>query len=280
MFFMEEYKVTASGNLKIYFNQIKKFKLLTHEEEIELAKKIENGDKSAFDKMVNSNLRLVVMIAKRYVTPEWKLSDLIQEGNIGLLKSVEKYDFRKGVRFATYASWWIKQAISRSVSNKRRAIRLPHRKEEKLRKINDTIEMLTLELRRKPSLAEIAEILGFDKLDILNLKNISEKIVSIDAEIDDGFTILSILDDSINSPEILFEKNNLKNDTLSVLDELKDKEREVLKSRFAIDMRSKQTLKNIAKSLGLSTETVRQIEIKAIKKIKENYSYLKDYLYC
>jgi len=149
-----------------------------------------------------------------------------------------------------------------------------------LRKINDTIEMLTLELRRKPSLAEIAEILGFDKLDILNLKNISEKIVSIDAEIDDGFTILSILDDSINSPEILFEKNNLKNDTLSVLDELKDKEREVLKSRFAIDMRSKQTLKNIAKSLGLSTETVRQIEIKAIKKIKENYSYLKDYLYC
>jgi len=254
--------------------------LLTHEEEIELAKKIENGYKLAFDKMVNSNLRLVVMIAKRYVTPEWKLSDLIQEGNIGLLKSVEKYDFRKGVRFATYASWWIKQAISRSVSNKRRAIRLPHRKEEKLRKINDTIEILTLELRRKPSLAEIAKILGFDKLDILNLKNISEKIVSIDAEIDDGFTILSILDDSINSPEILFEKNNLKNDTLSVLDELKDKEREVLKSRFAIDMRSKQTLKNIAKSLGLSTETVRQIEIKAIKKIKENYSYLKDYLYC
>src|SRR4030042_822424 len=118
MYFMEDYKVTASSNLKIYFNQIKKYKLLTHEEEIELAKKIENGDKLAFDKMVNSNLRLVVMIAKRYVTPEWKLSDLIQEGNIGLLKSVEKYDFRKGVRFATYASWWIKQAISRSVSNK------------------------------------------------------------------------------------------------------------------------------------------------------------------
>ncbi|MBN2545557.1 MAG: sigma-70 family RNA polymerase sigma factor [Spirochaetes bacterium] len=277
---MEEYKVTASSNLKIYFNEIKKYKLLTHEEEIELAKRIENGDKTAFDKMVNSNLRLVVMIAKRYVTPEWKLSDLIQEGNLGLLKSVEKFNFRKGVRFATYASWWIKQAISRSVSNKRRAIRLPHRKEEKLRKINDAIEMLTLELRRKPSLTEIAENLGFDKLDILNLKNISEKIVSIDAEIDDGFTILSILDDNINSPEILFEKNNLKNDTLLVLDELKDKEREVLKSRYAIDMRSKQTLKNIAKSLGLSTETVRQIEMKAIKKIKENYSYLKDYLYC
>lgn len=280
MYLMEEYKVTASSNLKIYFNEIKKYKLLTHEEEIELAKRIENGDKTAFDKMVNSNLRLVVMIAKRYVTPEWKLSDLIQEGNLGLLKSVEKFNFRKGVRFATYASWWIKQAISRSVSNKRRAIRLPHRKEEKLRKINDAIEMLTLELRRKPSLTEIAENLGFDKLDILNLKNISEKIVSIDAEIDDGFTILSILDDNINSPEILFEKNNLKNDTLLVLDELKDKEREVLKSRYAIDMRSKQTLKNIAKSLGLSTETVRQIEMKAIKKIKENYSYLKDYLYC
>ncbi|MCK4795835.1 MAG: RNA polymerase sigma factor RpoD/SigA [Spirochaetes bacterium] len=271
--------IFLSGNLKQYFEEIKRYKLLSHEEEIILAKKIEKNDKEAFNRMVNCNLRLVVKIAKKYATPEWQLADLIQEGNIGLLKTVEKFDYRKNVRFSTYASWWIKQAIVRSMSNKRRVIRLPHRKEEKLRKINKTIIELSQELNKKPSLKEVADRLGYNEMDVLNLKNISEKIMSIDAEINnEGCYFINMLNDDNHSPEVMYNKINLEKETDDVLKKLKEKERQVIKSRFAFERRKRQTLKSIASDLGISPETVRQIEIKAIKKIKENYSYLKDYL--
>jgi len=273
--------ISQTNNLKQYFKEIRNFKLLSHQEEIELAKKIEKGDKKAFNEMVNSNLRLVVNIAKKYITPEWKLSDLIQEGNIGLIKSVQKFDFRKNVRFSTYASWWIKQSITRSISNKRRTIRLPHRKEEKLRKINKTIDELSQALNRIPTIKEIAEKLGYNEIDVLNLKTISEKISSIDAEVnDEGLNFINLIDDYKHSPEVEFDKIILAKETDEVLGKLKEKERQVLKLRYAFEKRKKQTLKSIAEDLGISPETVRQIEIKATRKIKENFSYLKDYLYC
>ncbi len=269
-----------NNNLKQYFKEIRQYNLLNAEEEIELAKKIKKGDKKAFDIMVNANLRLVVNIAKKYITPEWKLSDLIQEGNIGLLKAVKKYDHKKMVRFSTYASWWIKQAVTRSISNKRRTIRLPHRKEEKLRKINKMIEELSQKLNRKPSIKEVAEKLGFKEFDVLNLKNISENISSIDSEInDDGLIFLNLLDDIKHSPEVILDKIVLEKETNEILEQLKEKERQVLKLRFAFERREKQTLKSIALDLGISPETVRQIEIKATKKIRENFPHLKDYLY-
>lgn len=267
------------NNLKFYFDQIKVGNLLTSEEEVELSKRIQNGDSLALDKMIRSNLRLVVKIAKRYMTPEWQLCDLIQEGNIGLMKAAEKFDYRKNVRFSTYASWWIKQAIIRSISNKRRIIRLPHRKEEKLRKINKTISELTQELNRNPSVEEISDKIGYKEIDIINLKNVTENFVSIDSEInEDGFVFLNFLNDEKYCPERILNLDNLKKLTEEILENLKMKEKEILKQRFAFNDRKKETLKSIAKNLGISPETVRQIEIKAIKKIKENYPYLKEYL--
>lgn len=267
--------------LKQYFDEIKKYNLLTQAEEVSLAKRIEKGDKEAYNKMINCNLRLVVNIAKKYITPEWNLADLIQEGNIGLIKAVKKFNYRKNVRFSTYACWWIKQSITRSMSNKRRAIRLPHRKEETLRKINRTSEELSQKLNRKPTIKEIANILGYDELLILNLKSVSDKMTSIDEDINEtGCSYTNFLDDETYSPEYIMNRIDLTKETSEVLEKLKDKEREIIKLRYAFENRKKKTLKTIAKDLGISPETVRQIEIRATKKIKENFSYLKDYLFC
>ncbi len=267
--------------LKQYFNEIKRYNLLTQDEEIMLAKEIEKDDKAAFNKMVNSNLRLVINIAKRYITPEWKLADLIQEGNIGLIKAVKKFDYRKNVRFSTYACWWIKQSITRSMSNKRRTIRLPHRKEETLRKINKTIDDLSQNLNRRPTMKEVAGVLGYDELLVLNLKSIGDKMTSIDDEIgDNGCNLINLIDDETYSPENILDKTDMVKETGQVLNKLKEKEREILKLRFAFENRNKKTLKTIANDLGISPETVRQIEMRATKKIKDNFSYLKEYLYC
>ncbi|HNZ26792.1 MAG TPA: RNA polymerase sigma factor RpoD/SigA [Spirochaetota bacterium] len=267
------------NSLKYYFDQIKIGNLLTPEEEVELSKRIQKGDALALDKMIRCNLRLVVKIAKRYMTPEWQLCDLIQEGNIGLMKAAEKFDYRKKVKFSTYASWWIKQAIIRSISNKRRIIRLPHRKEEKLKKINKTISELTQELNRSPSVEEISDKVGYKEIDIINLKNITENFVSIDSEVnEEGFVFLNFLNDEKYCPERILSQDNLKKLTEEILESLKIKEKEILKQRFAFDDRKKETLKSIAKKLGISPESVRQIEIKAIKKIRENYPHLKEYL--
>ncbi|HPO50629.1 MAG TPA: sigma-70 family RNA polymerase sigma factor, partial [Spirochaetota bacterium] len=254
--------------------------LLSFEDEVELAKKIEKNDKTSLNKMIKSNLRLVIKIAKRYITPEWELSDLIQEGNIGLIKAVEKFDYRRNVRFSTYASWWIKQSILRSISNKRRLIRLPHRKEERLRKINVAINVMFQELKRMPTICELSERLGFSQLDIVNLRNLSENMISIDADSgDNGCSIVNLLDDENYSPCSMLDKEEVKKVTEEVLDKLKEKEKEILKQRFALDNNRKETLKSIARNLGISPETVRQIEIRAKKKIKSNFPYLRDYLY-
>jgi RNA polymerase primary sigma factor len=272
--------IAEHNNLKSYFDEIKVNDLLTQEQEFELGQKISKGDKAAFNQMVKCNLRLVVKIAKRYMTPEWELSDLIQEGNIGLIRAVEKFDCTRNVRFSTYASWWIKQAIVRSISNKRRLIRLPHRKEEKLRKINITINMMFQELKRMPTTKEVAEKLGFDEIDILNLKNVSDNLVSMDADMNgENCYFINMIDDDSFSPEKLLNENDLHKATEEILGKLKDKEKRILRERFAFDSRKKETLKTIAKKLGISPETVRQIEMRAIKKIKNNYSYMKDYLY-
>ena len=268
------------NTLQAYFQQIKNTKLLTFEEELDLSRRIQDGDEQAKQRLIESNLRLVVKIAKGYVTPDVQFLDLIQEGNLGLIKAASKYDYRKKVRFSTYAAWWIKQSIVRSLSNKRRAIRLPHRKEEALKKIQKTFYLLNQQLVRKPSVEEVAEELGMKVDDVTAILNASASISSLDGEVsrDSGRLIDMCEDDSFDPDRDLMEKS-MREETMRFLEKLVEKERQILMYRFAFYGGKKYTLKSIGEKLGISPETVRQIEMRAIKKLRQHADELKDYVY-
>lgn len=266
--------------LRSYFAHIKDFPVLTFKEEQELSRQIGKGDQSACQKLIESNLKLVVKIAKSYICPDVPLMDLIQEGNIGLLKAVRKFDYRKNVRFSTYASWWIKQAITRALSNKRRSIRLPHRKEDTLRKIRKTYLDLSQDFMREPSIEEIAGHIRMKSHDVQDILNLSGTVVSLDSEMhEDSCSLHDLLEDYTYSPESLFMKKIMREDTVRCLKRLIDKEREVLMYRFAFLEGKRFTLKNISSKLSISPETVRQIEIRALRKLKEQAPELLDYVY-
>ncbi len=268
------------NTLKAYFDQIKHAQLLTFEEEMELSKQIQQGDDAAKTKLIESNLRLVVKIAKGYVTPEVSLLDLIQEGNLGLLRAAGKYDYRKQVRFSTYASWWIKQAITRALSNKRRHIRLPHRKEDALRKIQRSYTMLSQKLMRSPSVEEVAEEVGLKRQEVVQILNVSSGMVSLDSDInEDSGTFHDIIEDYSYSPDAEFLQRSFREQTMQFLEHLKEKERQILLYRFAFHGGKKYTLKRISDEMGISPETVRQIEIRALKKLKEHAEELREYVY-
>jgi RNA polymerase primary sigma factor len=271
---------TQDDSLQAYFSQIKDKTLLSFEEEKELSKRIQQGDEAACRKLIESNLRLVVKIAKSFMSGDVALMDLVQEGNIGLLKAAGKYDHRKNVRFSTYASWWIKQSITRALSNKRRSIRLPHRKEDSLRKIQKTYNSLSQILMRKPSVEEISKDVGMKKQDVLEIMNFSSSMVSLDSEINqDSGTLHDVFEDYTYSPdEELFEKV-MHEDTMKFLAKLLEKERKILLYRFAFYGGRKYTLKKISNEMGISPETVRQIEMRAIKKLKEQAGDLRSYIF-
>jgi RNA polymerase primary sigma factor len=275
-------EVTSSfeDNLKSYFNQIKKARLLTFEEELELSRKIQSGDESARRILIESNLRLVVRIAKNYLTPEVSILDLIQEGNIGLMRAVAKYDFRKKVRFSTYASWWIKQSIVRSLSNKKRVIRLPHRQEEKLRKINKVYNNLSQVLMREPTLVEIAEEIGLEEEEVAAIINSSSAVASLDSSVSpDSGSLHDMVEDPSFDPDRELMRKTLREDTLKFLEGLQEKERRILLYRFSFVSGRRHTLKKIGDELGISPETVRQIEIRALKKLRSFSEELKEYVY-
>jgi RNA polymerase primary sigma factor len=266
--------------LRAYFSQIKKSRLLNFEEELALSRRILGGDDAARQTLIEANLRLVVRIAKKYMTRDVALLDLIQEGNLGLIKAASKYDFRKRVRFSTYASWWIKQAIVRALSNKRRTIRLPHRKEEKLRKINKAYNSLSQELKRAPTIEEIAEELGLKLREVETIVQISNAVVSLDGPTqEDSGTLQDIIEDTSYIPEKDLLRENLRERTLKFLETLLDKEKQILLYRFAFYGGKKYTLKKIGDEMGISPETVRQIEIRALKKLKESAQELREFVY-
>ena len=266
--------------LKSYFEQIKKTTLLDFDEEKLLSRKIQAGDKEAHRMLVEANLRLVVKIAKTFLTSDISLMDLIQEGNLGLIKAADKYDYRKNVRFSTYASWWIKQSIVRSLSNKRRAIRLPHRKEEILRKITKTVNTLCQELMHEPSVAEVAGALGIQEEEIASIMNISNTPVSFDGEATkDSGSLQEIFEDYSYNPDRELMRTSLKEETMRFLKCLEEKEREILLHRYSFYGGRKYTLKSIGDKMGISPETVRQIEIRALKKLGEFAGELKNYVY-
>jgi len=275
-----EKESNRQDSLYTYFNQIKKIELLTFNEELELSRLIRQGNSEARQRLIEANLRLVVRIAKAYLTSEFSFMDLIQEGNMGLITAASKYDYHKKVRFSTYASWWIKQAIARALSNKRRVIRLPHRKEEKLRKINKIYNQLCQKLMRTPTVAEIAEELGFREEEITKILNMSNSIVSLNCSPNDETgTLQDLIEDDSFNPDRELMNNSLKEDTRRFLETLMEKEKEILLYRFSFYGGKKYTLKKIGARLGISPETVRQIEIRALKKLRKNAVDLKNYIY-
>lgn len=266
--------------IKSYFRQIQKYHLLNFEEEIELSKRIQSGDSTAQKILVESNLRLVVKIAKPYVSKEMSFLDVIQEGNLGLMKAAEKYDFRKNVRFSTYAAWWIRQAIVRAISNKRRPIRLPHRKEEIIRKIKQSYYSLSQIYMREPTTEEIAEELKIDVHELTTIIQMSGDIISLDAEInEDSGTLITMFEDKSFEPATTVFNKFMRDDTLKSMNILGEKEKQVLLYRYSFYDGKKYTLKKIGDRFGISPETVRQIEMRALKKLSKEAEKLREYVY-
>jgi len=277
---MKTSKDTEENALKAYFKQIQRNSLLSFDEELDLSRRIQEGDEIARQKLIESNLRLVVKISKSYVTSDVNFLDVIQEGNLGLIKAASKYDHKKNVRFSTYAAWWIKQSIVRALSKKRRTIRLPHRKEELLKNIQKTYYILNQELARKPSLEEISSELNESTEVIASVLNSSGSVFSLDSTFDDDSgTLMDIYEDKSYNPDDELMRKSFKEETMKFLEHLLEKEKQILLYRFSFYGGKKYTLKHIGEEMGISPETVRQIEIRAIKKLREHAVELKEYIY-
>lgn len=266
--------------LKSYFDQIKRTPLLSFEEELDLSRRIQAGDEKARDSLVRANLRLVVKIARQFSSQDVPLLDLIQEGNLGLIRAAQKYDHERKVRFSTYASWWIKQSITRSLANKRRTIRIPHRKEEALKKIQRAYTVLSQSLMRVPSNQEISREVGIKSAEVDSIMDLARSTVSLDMEtsIENG-CLLDVYEDFTYAPDRGLEAEGIRQGTMEVLTSLADKERKILMYRFEFFGGRKYTLKRIGEEMGISPETVRQIELRALTKLRANAEELREYLY-
>lgn len=256
--------------LASYFKSIKSIKLLTREEEEMLSRKIAQGSQEARKRLIEANLRLVVRIARSMWNPSLSLIDLIQEGNIGLMKAAEKFDGARKVKFSTYAAWWIRQSIGRSLVNTGRAIRLPHRKEELIRKVQAEKSILSQALQHQPSSKEISAKLGISEEKLNEVLVFSEKVSGLESSTEqDALNVLDVYEDYSYSPEKLFAECMAREQTAQLLSMLKERERDVINQRFEIGGRSRQSLKQMGTRMGLSPETVRHIEKRALKKLQE-----------
>jgi RNA polymerase primary sigma factor len=273
--------VHGENVLQTYFDQIKAIPLLSFEEELNLSRRIQQGDELARQKLIESNLRLVVKIARVYHTPDVSFLDIIQEGNIGLMHAAEKYDHVKNVRFSTYANWWIRQSICRFLTNKRRAIRLPHRKEEILRKMQNAYHTLSQILMRQPNSEEISQEIGVPVVDVEFIMRITNGLISLemDARDDESTAVVDLHEDYTYSPERALLKKSSRDDTLRFLNRLKDREKRILMYRYELDGSQRYTLKKIGDKMGLSPETVRQIELKALRKMRSSAEELRNCMY-
>ena len=257
--------------IKAYLKDIRPIPLLTPEEEIDLARKIRKGDKAAREKMIRANLRLVISIAKRYVNLGVPLSDLIEEGNIGLMKSVEKFDPDKGFRFSTYAAWWIKQGVSRAIIDQGKMIRVPVYMNEEILKYKKILEQLTHKLNRRPRYSEIAKRMKVSVERVREFEKSIAKMSSLDAplgESGEGQIKDIIEDQNVASHDAQIESLFDKERATEFLNMLSERERKIIELRYGIHDGNGRTLAEIAKSLGVSRERVRQIEAATIKKIR------------
>jgi RNA polymerase primary sigma factor len=275
--------IESTDPVRQYLREIGKVTLLDAEEEIELAKRYEKNEKRAKDKLTESNLRLVVSIAKKYIGRGLSLLDLIQEGNQGLIRAVEKYDWRRGFKFSTYATWWIRQAITRAIADQARTIRIPVHMVETINKLYRTSRRLMQELGREPTPEEIGGELEIEPDRVREIFKIAQEVTSLEAPVgEDQESFLGdfIPDESQLSPVDAASKQLLKNHLDEVLATLTDREARVLKLRFGLEGSKQMTLEEVGKVFGVTRERIRQIEAKALRKLKHpsRRKKLQDYL--
>jgi RNA polymerase primary sigma factor len=264
----------ADDSVRLYLREIGKIPLLTAEEELELARRVVAGDKRAKDKMAEANMRLVVSIAKRYVGRGLDLLDLIQEGNTGLLRAVEKFDPDKGFKFSTYATWWIRQAITRAIADQARTIRIPVHMVETINKLLRTQRRLTQELNREPTNEEIAQAMEMEVEKVEHIMKIKQDISSLDASVrdDEEDSVLGdfIVDEDTMSPEESATTQLLKEQVKDMLGALTEREQKILKLRFGLEDGKSHTLEEVGQEFSVTRERIRQIEAKALAKLRKH----------
>lgn len=275
--------ISIEDPVRMYLKEIGKVPLLSADEEIELAKKMEMGDEEAKKRLAEANLRLVVSIAKRYVGRGMLFLDLIQEGNLGLIKAVEKFDYRKGYKFSTYATWWIRQAITRAIADQARTIRIPVHMVETINKLIRVSRQLLQELGREPTPEEIAEEMNMPVDRVREILKISQEPVSLETPIgeeEDSHLGDFIQDDNVPVPADAAAFTLLKEQLVEVLSTLTDREQKVLRLRFGLDDGRARTLEEVGKEFNVTRERIRQIEAKALRKLRHpsRSRKLKDYL--
>ena len=266
----------ADDSVRLYLREIGKIPLLSNDEEAELAKEIVKGSRKAKEKMVEANMRLVVSIAKRYSGRGLDFLDLIQEGNTGLLCAVEKFDPEKGFKFSTYATWWIRQAITRAIADQARTIRIPVHMVETINKVLRTTRKLTTELNREPTIEEIAKELDMDVDKVEYVMRIKQDIASLDASVgrdgDDEDSVLGdfVEDEERASPEDSAANQILKEQLASIISTLSDREQKIIKMRFGIGGERPHTLEEVGYEFSVTRERIRQIEAKALSKLRKH----------
>lgn len=282
-----ENSFTERGNaedpVRMYLKEIGRIPLLSSEEEIELAKRMEEGDEEAKKKLSEANLRLTVSIAKRYSGRGMQFLDLIQEGNLGLIKAVEKFDYRKGYKFSTYATWWIRQSITRAIADQARTIRIPVHMVETMNRVNRTSRRLLQEYGREPTPEEIAEAMNLPVERVLEISKISQEPVSLETPIgeeEDSHLGDFIQDDNVPVPAEAAAATLLKEQLSEVLNTLTEREQKVLRLRFGMNDGRARTLEEVGKEFDVTRERIRQIEAKALRKLRHpsRSRKLRDYL--
>ncbi len=275
--------ISTDDPVRMYLKEIGKVPLLTADEEIDIAQRMEKGDEEAKKKLAEANLRLVVSIAKRYVGRGMLFLDLIQEGNLGLIKAVEKFDYRKGYKFSTYATWWIRQAITRAIADQARTIRIPVHMVETINKLIRISRQLLQEYGREPTPEEIAKAMGVSESKVREIIKIAQEPVSLETPIgeeEDSHLGDFIPDDDAPAPAEAASHALMKEQLRDVLDTLTQREEKVLRLRFGLDDGHQRTLEEVGKEFCVTRERIRQIEAKALRKLRHpsRSKKLKDYL--
>ena len=263
----------SENSLRIYLREISKTDLLTPAQEVELAEKIKNGDKKARAHMIKANLRLVVKIAQDYSNYGLPLSDLISEGNIGLMKAVERFDPEKGGKLSTYASWWIKQSIKRALANQSKTIRLPVHMVDKISRMRRISNMLAEDLGREPTDSELSEELGLPRKKLAMLKQAAQRPASLNAPVQEGETSEYgelIGDEGATDPALALENKNMHTQLDGLLDVLDEREQRIIDARFGLDGQNPMTLEEVGLEFGVTRERIRQLQNVALAKMRQN----------